>query len=89
MTTIYKVKGLFGKATPISVSASEHDLAAMRKDARYTIESVEEYTPVIRYATAEGCERCTYDEYVPHYNCMYHGTAMGHSEAHCTASACY
>lgn len=88
MTTIYKVKGYFG-SVGIEVSANEHDLEAMRSDARYTIESVSVYEPVIRYRTAEGCERCTYDEYVPHYNCMYHGKAVGHSEAHCTAHACY
>jgi hypothetical protein len=46
-------------------------------------------TPVIRYRTAEGCERCKTDAYVPHYNCLYHGNAMGHSAAHCTADACY
>lgn len=36
----------------------------------------------------EGCERCP-DAYVPHYNCLYSGHAMGHSAAHCTANACY
>lgn len=35
------------------------------------------------------CERCLTDAYVPHYNCMYAGKAMGHSLAHCTANACY
>ena len=46
-------------------------------------------TITIRYRTCEGCERCTTDPYVPHYNCMYQGRAVGHSAAHCTASACY
>jgi hypothetical protein len=35
------------------------------------------------------CERCLTDAYVPHYNCLYAGKAMGHSEGHCTANACY
>lgn len=43
----------------------------------------------IRYTTCEGCERCTTDAYVPHYNCIYSGNAMGHSAAHCTADSCY
>jgi hypothetical protein len=36
-----------------------------------------------------GCERCENDVYVPHFTCMYAGKAMGHSESHCTANACY
>jgi hypothetical protein len=40
--------------------------------------------PTIRYRTAEGCERCTYDAYVPHYNCR----CSGH-RAHCTSDYCY
>jgi hypothetical protein len=35
------------------------------------------------------CERCKTDAYVPHFNCMYAGKAIGHSVAHCTANACY
>lgn len=46
-------------------------------------------TPVIRYRTCEGCERCKVDPYVPHYNCLYGGNATGHSAAHCTADSCY
>jgi hypothetical protein len=88
MTTIYKVKATFGM-TPVEVSATAKEIAAMAVDSRYTIESMSVYTPTIHYRTAEGCDRCTYDEYVPHYNCMYHGNAMGHSAAHCTADACY
>lgn len=55
----------------------------------HTVVECEPYTPVIRYRTCEGCERCTTDAYVPHYNCIYQGKAMGHSAAHCTADACY
>ena len=36
----------------------------------------------IRYRTCEGCERCKVDAYVPHYNCLYQGRAVGHSQAH-------
>lgn len=36
-----------------------------------------------------GCDRCTTDAYIPHFNCMYAGKAIGHSEGHCTANACY
>lgn len=46
-------------------------------------------TVEVNYRTCEGCPRCKTDKYVPHYNCMYHGKAVGHSEAHCTANACY
>lgn len=88
MTTIYKVKGTYG-STPIIYSCNESDLEAIKANPLYTLESVEAYTPVIRYRTAAGCERCTHDEYVPHYNCLYQGRAMGHSEAHCTANGCY
>ena len=42
----------------------------------------------ILYKTEEGCVRCTTDIYVPHYNCGRPGE-RGHSDAHCTASACY
>jgi len=35
------------------------------------------------------CERCKTDGYIPHFNCMYDGKAIGHSESHCTANACY
>ena len=46
-------------------------------------------TVKILYKTCEGCERCTTDAYVPHYNCIYGGRAIGHSASHCTADACY
>lgn len=36
------------------------------------------------------CERCTWDDHIPHTNCLYYGTwHMGHSDSHCTANACY
>lgn len=37
----------------------------------------------------EDCKRCLDKHDVPHFNCRYQGKAMGHSEAHCTANACY
>ena len=46
-------------------------------------------TPLVRYQTAEGCERCTWDVYVPHFRCVYYGERVGHSKAHCTADGCY
>lgn len=45
---------------------------------------VENYTPVIRYETKPDCERCTYDEYVPHGNCR-----CGANKPHCTSDYCY
>jgi hypothetical protein len=45
--------------------------------------------PRVLYTTDPTCERCKIDPYVPHYNCMYSGRAIGHSNAHCTADACY
>jgi hypothetical protein len=85
----YTVTGTYGKATPIKVSVNESDLESMKNSPLYTIVSITEHVPHIRYATVAGCERCTYDEYVPHFNCMYKGNAMGHSASHCTADACY
>lgn len=89
MTTTYKVNGTFGKATPFAYIMDEEALATLRSDRLYTIASVEPYTTHINYRTAEGCERCTTDEYVPHYNCLYGGKAVGHSASHCTANGCY
>lgn len=43
----------------------------------------------IRQRAVVGCERCLTDAYVPHYTCLYAGKAIGHSESHCTANACY
>lgn len=48
-----------------------------------------EGTVTVNYKTDPTCPRCKTDKYVPHYNCMYHGNAVGHSKAHCTANACY
>lgn len=45
--------------------------------------------PTILYPTSADCERCKTDAYVPHFNCLYNGKAIGHKEAHCTANACY
>lgn len=40
--------------------------------------------------TFPDCERCKWDNAVPHTNCLYYGTwHMGHSSSHCTANACY
>lgn len=44
---------------------------------------------VLRQKADANCARCLTDAYVPHYNCLYAGKAMGHSEGHCTANACY
>jgi hypothetical protein len=89
MTTTYKVKGLYGKFTPCEFILDAEGLERWTNEKAFVIESVEEYTPTIRYRTAEGCERCQTDEYVPHYSCMYQGKAIGHSASHCTANACY
>ena len=43
----------------------------------------------ILYKTCEDCERCTWDAFVPHYNCLYKGNRIGHKAAHCTADSCY
>lgn len=45
--------------------------------------------PKILYKVDPSCERCKVDPYVPHYNCIYQGRAVGHSNSHCTANACY
>ena len=82
--TTYNVTGLFGKATPFSFVLTEDELSTMREDARYRIDTVEDHTPIIRYKTCEGCERCTTDPYVPHYNCK-----CGANRAHCTSDYCY
>ena len=59
-----------------------------------TVRKITDVTPgrplsgFVQKAVAD-CERCLTDAYVPHYNCMYAGKAIGHSEGHCTANACY
>jgi hypothetical protein len=36
------------------------------------------------------CERCKWDDHIPHTNCLYYGTpVVGHSSSHCTADSCY
>lgn len=89
MTTTYKVKGFYGAHTPIDMIMTDTSLAEWSKDAMLRIESVVPCDVSITYRTADGCERCTTDAYVPHYNCIYGGKRMGHSASHCTADACY
>lgn len=89
-TKTYKVEyRYYGGMTKVVGVVNESGLEAIKSEPRHIIESIAPYTPVIRYRTVEGCERCTTDEYVPHYNCLYQGKAVGHSEAHCTANGCY
>lgn len=59
-------------------------------DPRASLDSMKgnEMTKIL-YKTDPGCKRCTTDPYVPHFNCVYGGRAVGHSGAHCTADACY
>lgn len=88
MTTLLQVNGTFGK-TEVRTIMSEDTLAEYLAYASFTLESA---TPVVvtpMYPTVEGCARCAADAYVPHYNCLYHGNAIGHSAAHCTADSCY
>lgn len=88
--TTFAVKGLYGKATPVNTTMDEATLAEWLTYPAFVLESATPVAdPVIRYRTCDGCERCKTDAYVPHYNCIYQGRAMGHNEAHCTADACY
>jgi hypothetical protein len=88
--TTYKIDYRWnGLITHVKGVVDADQLAEIQANPKHVIVSLEEYTPVIRYRTCEGCERCKTDEYVPHYNCIYQGRAMGHSLAHCTADACY
>lgn len=89
MTTTYKVKGFYGKHTVIDTVMTEDTLAEWRKDSAMRIDSVTPYKANILYRTSDDCVRCKTDAHVPHYNCIYNGKAIGHSEAHCTADACY
>lgn len=45
---------------------------------------------IIRQIEME-CDRCLRldSSDVEHHNCMYNGNAIGHSKAHCTATACF
>lgn len=89
MTTTYKVKGFYGKHTPIDMVMTEVSLSEWRKDPMMRIDSVVPSEVAITYRTAQGCERCTTDAYVSHYNCVHGGRARGHSASHCTADSCY
>lgn len=83
--TTYKIDYKWnGGITHVKGVLTEDMLAEVRSNPKHVIVSLEEYTPVIRYQTAEGCSRCTIDEYVPHYNCR-----CGSGRAHCTADYCY
>lgn len=88
MTTAYKVTGFYG-STAIDMIMTDTALAEWRKDALMRIDNVVPSDIHITYRTADGCERCTTDAYVPHYNCIYNGKAPGHTLGHCTANACY
>ena len=89
MTTYQITYRYLGGSTLVKGVITEAGLAEVQANPKHVIVSLVPYTPVIRYQTVEGCVRCTTDEYVPHFNCMYHGQAMGHNAAHCTADSCY
>lgn len=90
MTKTYKVTYTYKSAKGCRVSGVVNaDRLAEIESEGSVLTSCIEYTPVIRYRTAEGCARCTTDEYVPHYNCLYSGKASGHSASHCTADSCF
>ena len=81
----YSVVGTYGKSTPVRCTMDEATLAEWMTYPAFVLESaVECDAPVIRYQTAEGCQRCTTDAYVPHYNCH-----CGANRAHCTSDYCY
>jgi hypothetical protein len=63
---------------------TQSGLDEVLSNPRHEIVSLREETPQIIYKTSEGCERCTIDPYVPHYNCI-----CGKRKAHCTADSCY
>ena len=87
--TTYKVEYKWNGGCTVVGVVNEDRLNDIFENGNHVLISVVEYAPHITYRTAEGCERCTTDEYVPHYNCLYKGKAMGHSKAHCTADSCY
>jgi hypothetical protein len=88
--TTYKIEYRWnGGMTKVVGVVDEEGLEAIRSNGKHVIEVLEPYTPVIRYKVDPTCKRCTTDEYVPHYNCIYGGKAAGHSAAHCTADSCY
>lgn len=80
----YNVKGMYGKYTPVNTIMSEATLAEWMTYKGFVLESATEASVTINYPTCEGCERCTTDPYVPHYNCH-----CGANRAHCTSDYCY
>lgn len=83
--TTYKIDYKWnGGITHVKGVLTEDMLAEVQANPKHVIVSLEEYTPVIRYQTSDGCSRCAIDEYVPHYNCH-----CGANRPHCTADACY
>lgn len=89
MTTTYKIKYRWNGGCMVSGVVDAERLAEVQANPRNEMVECAEYTPTINYRTAPDCERCTTDEYVPHYNCIYGGKAAGHSASHCTADSCY
>jgi hypothetical protein len=88
-TETYKVRGHYGKYTPVDTIMSAKALSEWLSDPCFHMASAEPISVSVSYVTADGCERCTADVYVPHYNCNYNGSAIGHSASHCTADGCY
>ena len=49
----------------------------------------------VTWAKVVNCPECeAKDElgtmpYIPHFNCLYNGKAIGHCAGHCTAESCY
>ncbi len=89
LSPMVKVTAMYGMTPMKGLTMTREELAEYQGNRLFVLESVEDYTPDIRYETVEGCRRCLTDEAVPHFNCQYKGNATGHSAAHCTASACY
>ena len=88
-TETYKVTGFYGTSTPVDTIMSAKALSEWLADPCFRMDTVESVSITIPYVTCDGCERCTTDVYVPHYNCNYNGIAIGHSASHCTADGCY
>jgi hypothetical protein len=83
--TTYMIDYLWnGTSTHVKGVITESHLAEIKDHPKHVILSLNPHTPVIRYQTAEGCERCTYDEFVPHHNCH-----CGANRAHCTSDYCF
>jgi len=81
----YKIDYLWnGTSQHVSGVLTDIMLDEVRSNPKNKILSLEDYTPFIGYKAAEGCERCTWDEFVPHYNCHCRS-----NRAHCTSDYCY